>query len=256
MKAVILAAGQGKRLHPLTLDKPKCLLEIDHKALLDYQLDVIRDAGIEDIVVVKGYLGHLVNRPGTRSYLNERYEDTNMVWTLFCARQELQGTVVVSYGDIAYSLRILKSLMKFPRDICVVIDRAWETYWKERFSNPLDDAETLKMDSRGRIVEIGQRPEKREDIQGQYIGLMKFSGEGLAILKQVFDAALRSGSLCGKPPEKAYMTDMLQAIIDDGYDVWPVFADGGWVEIDTAHDLNAPITQHRLRGIKEGAALK
>jgi len=256
MKVVILAAGEGKRLRPLTLDRPKCLVEIDHKALLDYQLDVIRSAGIGDVVVVKGHLENLLKRPDIRFYLNERYEETNMVWTLFCARQELQGTVVVSYGDIAYPLGILKTLMKFPRDICVVVDRAWETYWKERFSNPLDDAETLKMDSRGRIVEIGQRPERQEDIQGQYIGLMKFSVEGLAILKHVFDASLRSGDLCGKPPEKAYMTDMLQAVIDGGYDVWPVFAEGGWVEIDTMHDLNAPITRHRLRGIKDGAALK
>jgi choline kinase len=256
MKVVILAAGEGKRLRPFTVDRPKCLVEIDHKALLDYQLDVIRSAGIEDVVVVKGHLGNLLKRPETRFYLNERYEETNMVWTLFCARQELQGNVVVSYGDIAYALGILKALIESPGDICVVVDRAWETYWKERFSNPLDDAETLKMDSRGRIVEIGQRPESQEDIQGQYIGLMKFSEEGLAILKHVFDAALSSGDLGGKPPEKAYMTDMLQAIIDRGYDVWPVFAEGGWVEIDTVQDLSAPITRHRLRLIKDGAALE
>ncbi|MHC4215461.1 MAG: NTP transferase domain-containing protein, partial [Planctomycetota bacterium] len=63
------------------------------------------------------------------------------------------------------------------------------------------------------------------------------------------------GGLSGKPPERAYMTDMLQAIIECGYDVWPVFVEGGWVEIDTVRDLNTPITRQRLRDIRNGAAL-
>jgi len=143
----------------------------------------------------------------------------------------------------------LRRLIDAPHAIAVVIDRDWEAYWRQRCANPLDDAETLKIDSEGKIAEIGQPPACLADIQGQYIGLMKFSPEGLATIVDAFDRAIRSGSLDGKAPEKAYMTDLLQAIIKQGHSVWPVFIDGGWVEVDTVHDLRLAVTRERLARI-------
>jgi len=245
MKAIILAAGEGSRLRPFTLDRPKCLVEINGKALLDYQLDVLNSQGIDNIILVKGYLSDSLDRPGVKSYVNTRYAETNMLWTLFCARGEMEGDVIASYGDIAYSRETLEALILSPHDISVVVDLAWAEYWRLRYANPLDDAESLKIDDRGRIVDIGQPPEALEAIQGQYIGLMKFTEAGLKILKYAFDN-MQYGSLQGTPPEKAYMTDILHAIIRAGYDIWPVFIEGGWVEVDTVTDLNLPITRKRL----------
>lgn len=256
MKTIILAAGRGSRLQHFSLDRPKCLIEINGKALLDYQLGVLHSQDINNIILIKGYLASSLERYRVKSYINTRYAETNMVWTLFCARKELEGDIIVSYGDIVYSREALQALIASPYDISVIVDLAWEEYWKERYDNPLDDVESLKTDHVGRIVDIGQPPQGLDSIQGQYIGLIKFSASGTKILRDVFDNAVHTGDLQGKYPEKAYMTDILQAIIKADYDVWPVFIEGGWVEVDTVKDLSLPITRDRLASIDNSLAVK
>ena len=256
MKIIILAAGRGSRLRQFTLYRPKCLVEINGKALLDYQLDVLHSHDIDDIILIKGYLASSLERYPVKSYINPRYAETNMVWTLFCARRELEGDIMVSYGDIVYSRDALQALIASPHDISVIVDLAWERYWRERFDDPLDDAESLRTDHVGRIVDIGQRPKAVDSIQGQYIGLIKFTGSGTKILREVFDNAVHTRNLQGKDPEKACMTDILQAIIKADYDVWPVFIQGGWVEVDTVKDLSLPITRNRLASIDNSLAVQ
>ena len=115
----------------------------------------------------------------------------------------------------------------------------------------IDVAETLKIGQDGRITEIGQAPNNLGEIEGQYIGLMKFSEKGLFIIKELFKKAISIGRLGTKRPEKAYMTDLLQAAIDEGHEVWPVLIEGDWVEIDTVNDLNLEITLERLGKISQ-----
>jgi choline kinase len=245
-KAIILAAGEGSRLRPHTLDRPKCLVEVNGKSLLDHQLAVLRSFAIDPIAIVAGYMAASLDRPDLNVHLNPRYAETNMVWTLFCAESELSGELIVSYGDIVYSKEALAALLASKHDISVIVDKQWEPYWRARFDNPLDDAETLKLAPDGRFLEIGQKPQSLKEIQGQYIGLMKFSAAGIDTLKDVFHGARQAGSLGGKPVEKAYMTDLLQAIIDTGSRVHSVPIQGGWVEIDNAKDLGLDITRQRI----------
>lgn len=252
MKALILAAGEGTRLRPYTLDRPKCLVEVEGMSLLDRQLAVLRSEGVTDITLVGGYRSDMLKRPGLGLELNPRYAETNMVWTLFSAESALQGELVLAYGDIVYSRDILRALLASTADIAVTIDLDWERYWRERNENPLDDAETLRMDPAGHINEIGQKPASLDEIQGQYMGLMKFSPRGLEQLRYTFHSARVAGSLRGKPPEKAYMTDLLQLMIDEGCNLTAVKVHGGWVEVDTVADLESDITHSRLRGIVGG----
>lgn len=249
MKAIILTAGEGTRLRPYTLDRPKCLVEADGRSLLDRQMEVLTAGGVSDIVLIKGYLADRWERPGTRAYLNPLYASTNMVSTLFCAREEFGEEAIISYGDIVYSPVALRKLLQSTADISVVIDRGWEAYWRERSPDPLSDAETLKIGADGCIAEIGQKPKSFAEIEGQYIGLMKFSPRGFAALAEVFDGARLTGSLAGKSPEKLFMTDVLQELIKAGKGLHPVFIDGGWVEVDTVEDLNLRVTKERLRAI-------
>lgn len=246
MKALILAAGEGTRLRPYTLDRPKCLVEVEGVSLLDRQLAVLRSEGVTDITLIGGYRSEMLKRPGLGLELNPRYAETNMVWTLFSAESVLQDELVLAYGDIVYSRDILHALLAATADIAVAIDLDWEKYWRARNENPLDDAETLRMDSAGRIIEIGQKPVSLEQIQGQYMGLMKFSPRGLDILRNTFHRACAAGVLRGKSPEKAYMTDLLQLMIDEGNLLSAVKVCGGWVEVDTVSDLVADITRDRL----------
>jgi choline kinase len=249
MKALILAAGEGTRLRPYTLDRPKCLVEVEGVSLLDRQLAVLRSEGVADITLIGGYRSDMLKRPGLGLELNPRYAETNMVWTLFSAEQALQGDLVLAYGDIVYSRDILRSLLASPADISVTIDLDWEQYWRARNENPLDDAETLRMNAAGHIIEIGQKPVSLDQIQGQYMGLMKFSPRGLDILRYTFHRAQAAGSLCGKLPENAFMTDLLQLMIDEGNALSAVKVNGGWVEVDTVSDLESAVTRERLAGI-------
>ena len=250
LKVILLVAGEGKRLRPHTLDKPKCMVQIDGISLIDRQMKILNAEGLDDILMIGGYKADMLKRRGVRLKTNLRYHETNMVWTLFCAEEELTGDVIVSYGDIVYSRDILRQLINSNSDISVTIDKDWEKYWSARNENPLDDAETLKLSEDGKILEIGKKPESIDEIDGQYMGLMKFSSVGIEQIKNVFHKALVTGELVGNSLENSYMTDLLQAAINAGYSVQSVPTSGGWVEVDTVSDLESPITIDRVKAIK------
>lgn len=250
LKAIILAAGEGTRLRPYTLDRPKCLVEVDGVSLLDRQIAVLNAEVIHPIVLIGGYRVEMLERRNLEIRVNQRYFETNMVWTLFCAEDELDGEVLLCYGDIVYSREILQALKKSKADIAVAIDLDWELYWRARNEDPLDDAETLKLAVDGRILEIGQKPKSLDEIEGQYMGLIKLSARGVELLKKTFYDAKSKGTLRGKSLEKAYMTDLLQAMIDLNYRIDSVLVNGGWVEVDTVSDLLSPVTKARLSAIE------
>ena len=247
IKAVILAAGEGTRLRPYTLDRPKCLVEVNEVSLLDRQLAVLSSESIRPIVLIGGYRSNMLKRAGIELCLNKRFAETNMVWTLFCAEDELQGDVIISYGDIVYSREVLQELLKSDADIAVTIDLDWESYWRARNENPLDDAETLKLTTDGQILEIGKKPESLAEIEGQYMGLIKLSAKGVIQIKNTFRKLVENSELLfGKSIENAYMTDLLQVAINENIPVQSVPVFSGWVEVDTVSDLNSPVTAERL----------
>jgi choline kinase len=250
-KVILLVAGEGKRLRPYTLDRPKCMVEIDGISLIDRQLSVLKAEGLDNIVMVGGHKSEMLKREGVKLKLNPRYYETNMVWTLFSVEEELDGDVIVSYGDIVYSREILQALLESTADIAVIIDKEWEGYWRARNEDPLDDAETLKLRADGTIREIGQSPQALDEIEGQYIGLMKFSAQGVSQMKETFYAAVESGELLGKPIENSYMTDLLQALINSEKLVTSIPVYGDWVEIDTVSDLKSQVTLERVISIGE-----
>jgi choline kinase len=243
MRMIILAAGQGTRLRPLTDDRPKCLVELAGKPLLQWQIETARAAGIDDIIVIGGYRHEQLAQYGIPVLVNEQFETTNMVRTLFCARQLFGDGFVMSYGDIVYSPSVLGALLKSDAAISVTVDRQWRRYWAERFDDPLSDAETLKLDAVGTITEIGQKPGSYDDIMAQYIGLVAFRGDGVAALVAAHDAA-EADEKAGRLPfggarslDRLYMTDLLQGLIARQVPLRAAPVDRGWVEVDSVKDL-------------------
>ena len=240
---IILAAGQGTRLRPLTNSRPKCLVEVSGKALLDWQLSVARKVGIHDIAVVRGYRKEAIDRAGIIFFENPAYESTNMVETLWIAESVFNDGFVVSYGDIIYEPLVLECLLTANHAISVVVDQEWQSYWERRFKNILDDAETLQVEKSGRIKCIGQEPSNIGEIDGQYIGLTMFKGEGVDALRSVYSQAKKEAAegrnpLRGQRPfPMLYMTDILQGIIDSGFPVHQVPVQRGWLEVDSQKDL-------------------
>jgi len=243
LKAIILAAGQGNRLKPLTNEKPKCMVELFGKSLIEHQINAYISCNISDINVVTGFQSDSVTISNVRRFRNKHYEKTNMVESLFCAEEILNGDVIVSYGDIIFEKNVLKQLILSDNDISVIIDKNWKDYWSARSKKPLIDLESLKLDSKNNITSIGQKVNKLEEIQGQYIGLMKFSEKGVNILKDFYFkckkiSEKKSNPLNANLPfEKSFMTDLLQGLINSNYKLHSVPIDGGWLELDTLNDF-------------------
>jgi len=242
LKAIILAAGEGTRLRPLTNDKPKCLVELFGKSLLNYTVELFQKCGISDITIVTGYLPNLIKIPNVSYRNNKNYNSTNMVETLFCAKDKLENSVIISYADIIFQKNILEELIDSKNDISVVIDSNWEEYWKLRFENPLDDAESLILDEQNYIQNIGKKTQTISEIQGQYIGLMKFQNDGLINLINFYENA-KNLSIQGSNPlnsnvpfEKSYMTDLLQGLINHGNKIKAIPVHNGWLEVDSVDD--------------------
>ncbi len=251
MKVIILAAGQGTRLRPLTDDKPKCMVEVKGRSILERHLDTIHACGIRDtdITIVAGYRGDVLQSrfAGTeiRIIVNEEYGTTNMVCSLMCARElmESQDDILISYGDIIYNEKVLKKILASDEAASVIVDDGWYAYWSERCGNPLDDAETLLFDRDDYLTEIGQKTTELARVQSQYIGLMRFQREGLhamlGLAKEAEERTAKGIALwrTARTYRKMYMTDLLQGLIDEGNKLKAVHIHRGWFEIDDVGDL-------------------
>ena len=249
VRVIILAAGEGKRLRPHTLEKPKCMVKIQDKPILECQLAAIDSCKIEDVIIVGGYKFELLKHLKVEKIFNPDFLGTNMVTTLFCAKDRLEGEIIISYGDIVYSEDILLKALEFKGEIGIVADVNWRDYWETRSSDPLSDTESFKVNSAGNIVDIGNCVSSMDSIPAQYIGLTKLSSGGSKILKAIFQKCKDKGSINGKRVENAYMTDLIQEVILSGHKVSPIFVDSNWIEIDTVEDLKNPTSKSRLASI-------
>lgn len=238
MRSVILAAGQGTRLQPLTDHHPKCLTPLFGQPMIKRQIGVLRQAGIDNICVVGGYLFSKLDLPHVQCIENKAYKTTNMVESMFVVPDLFDGVLdlLISYGDIVYEPRILDSILSGTHDINVVVDKGWLDLWSIRMENPLDDAESLKLGNDGRILEIGKVPNSIDEIEGQYIGLIAVRASAATRIKEYCSKKQREDSNYLK---NMYMTELLQSLIEVGFDVGAVQIEHGWLEVDSISDLRA-----------------
>ena len=239
-KLIILAAGQGTRLSPYTDNIPKSIIPLHGVPLLEWQIKVARKCGIKEIIVVKGYKQEKINIPNITYFLNKNYATTNMVETLMCAKEFLSGEVIVSYGDIIYEPSVLDTLIHSENEISIIVDEGWEQYWRIRFTDPLDDAESLNFDSNNNIKTIGERVNNIKYVKGQYIGLMKFSDIGIKKILSTYNRLKDSQDQfqLEKDIKNLFMTDLLMSAIKMGHKLSPVLINRKWLEIDNRKDYD------------------
>ncbi|WP_027204158.1 NTP transferase domain-containing protein [Butyrivibrio fibrisolvens] len=251
MKTIILAAGQGTRLRPLTDDRPKCMVEVNGQSIIRRQLGVMKECGIDfkDVTIIGGYrvdvLREELKDTQINIIFNEDFETTNMVCSLMCARKlmESEEDILISYGDIIYTEEVLKTILANTSEAGVTVDDGWESYWRKRNENPLDDAETLMFDREDYLTEIGQKTTDIKKVMSQYIGLMRFKGDGLNQMLATVDKAIKRSNdqeplwRTDRKYEKMYMTDLLQGMIDEGCKLKAVHINRGWFEVDDVDDL-------------------
>lgn len=238
-KAIILAAGMSKRMMQLTKDRPKCMLKLGGKTVLQRQIETLRKCGIKDIVVVRGYKKRKINYPGIRYINNPNYSKGNILESLMAAESEMDQEFIATYSDTLFEKNVVKKLLQCRGDICIVADSDWKKAYDGRYQHPKEEAEKVLL-GKGRVVRIAKEIPAVE-ANAEFIGMVKLSKKGAGILKQNYRRLKKE--LAGRPfhsaasLEKAYMTDMLQELIDRGHEVTPVEIKGSWMELDTLEDF-------------------
>ena len=241
MRAIILAAGRGSRMGPLSDDRPKCLVELDGQPLIARQIAALRRGGVDEIGVVRGYRAEMIDFPGLSYFANEQWAETNMVMSLAAAAPWLRsGPVIVSYADIFYRGELVRGLADTPGELVISYDRAWRRLWTRRFADPLADAETFRIDAAGHLLEIGGKTARIEDIEGQYMGLLKFTPpawRAVEALLLTLDAPIRN---------RLDMTGLLRRLLAANEILVATFGtDGQWGEVDNPED--AALYQNMVR---------
>lgn len=241
MKALILAAGQGTRLKKYTENLPKGMLSFMGKTIIERQIELYRKCGIENIIIVRGFAADKIHYEGVTYYTNEEFECTNMVESLMTAKEEFDDDCIVSYSDVLFEESMLRQMMSSTADYAVAVDDNWKAYWEKRYGRVDFDTESLSLDEENNITELGLENPKLEDIDARYVGLLKFSKVGLAHMVEILEAAYeefqdKPWQQSGKTIRKAYMTDLLNAVIESGKEVKAERFNNGWIEFDTNED--------------------
>jgi choline kinase len=161
--------------------------------------------------------------------------------SLFCASDKLLNSVIISYSDIIFEGKIIQQMLKFSGDMGIAVNLNWQKYYDGRSLHPLNEAENVLIKNE-KIIQIKKdiSEESSDKKIGEFLGIVKLSKEGAKVLLQKYLDLKENhtGSFhMAKSLNEAYITDMLQEIIDSGYDVSPVIVDGNWCEIDTPQDL-------------------
>lgn len=232
---IILAAGRGSRMKELTAAKPKCLLELAGRPLLRWQLAAMRKAGIEKILVVRGYAAHCLQGE-FETVDNPRWEHTNMLSSLLCAKDFANvffanggKRLLVSYSDIVWRPEHAKRLLQANAPLAMAYDVLWESLWRLRFEDPLSDAETF-LQKDGFLQEIGLKTDDISRIQGQYMGLLSLDAAGWQTLVEM-------ASELGEKVDKTDMTAFLRFLLSRQIPIGVVPVEGGWCECDNADDI-------------------
>ena len=251
MKAIIIAAGMSKRLMPITANLPKCMLKIKGKPLIQHALDIFKANGVADISVIRGYQKDKINFPGLSYFENPDFENNNILHSLMCAKQKLKEAIennediIVTYSDILFKDEIVKKLLPSREPVSIVVDTEWHEYYNGRTDHPITEAENVVFNDNLHVIKIGKdviTDSVPHHQQGEFIGLWKFSPKGAKTFIEQFEK-LNSTIVKTNPYQnakewrKAYITDILQDLVNHGQKIHCTLIQKGWKEFDTVQDF-------------------
>jgi len=238
VSAIVLAASRGSALGDLTADKPKCMIDVLGQPSLRHLTSTLNQGGIRDITVIRGYKKEVVNLPSLNFVDNDAYDSTGEIASLSRAEHKLKGTCLVAYGDILFRHYILDQLMQADGDIVLVVD----SLWQQKDPNPASRVRDLVEcsapfktsyldDDTVTLQRMGPDIEKSK-INGEWIGLAKFSDSGCDAVHAELAEMERDGSL-----DSATMIDLFNRLISAGQKISVIYVTGHWLDIDNAADL-------------------
>jgi choline kinase len=249
-RAIVIAAGRGRRLGAHTDEIPKCMVQVGAKPMLGWLWDALGAAGITELVVIRGYRGEVLE-PFVRSLVpsaafvdNPEWQSNNVLLSLACARGYLDQPCLITYSDIIFTPAVARAAAASPAEIALVIDRQFRAIYHGRTEHPLDEGEVADLMPDGSVARVGKRALPPAEAVGEFIGLAKLGARGVATVARALDRLAQRYDGRDREPfqraasyRNAYLTDLWQELIDTGIRLDPVLIDGRWREIDTGQDL-------------------
>ena len=237
-KAIVLAASRGAALGKLTDDKPKCMIDVRGQPLLRRQVAMLNESGVQDVIIVRGYKKDAIDLPSVGTRDNDEFADTKELYSLACAREDLDGPCLVTYGDILFRPYMLDALLRAEGDIVIVADALWRDREQSAeglvrdlivadrafTTNFLDDA-LVNLSAAGHGI-------SPKDATGEWVGMLKLSKAGAAAVRVELDAMDADGLL-----RNAEIPDLLNRMMAAGHKVQVQYITGQWLDVDDAHDL-------------------
>ena len=239
MKIIFIAAGSSTRLGTKTLNFPKGLIKINNNSIIGTQLELFNKS--DDIVIITGPNADKFNFKNV-TYINDaNHKKHDVLGSLMVAKSHMNNEIVTTYSDIIFDEKILNSIMEFKGDIGIAVELNWEKRYINRDQHPKSEADNVIIHN-GEILKIRKNISESKDDQiiGEFIGLMKLSKEGAKIFKNKYSELEKThiGKFHNAPSlERAYLTDMLQELINSGLKISPIIIHGNWCEIDTPQDI-------------------
>ena len=250
-RAILIAAGRGKRLGPHTEDVPKCMVEVGARPILGWIWHAFRAAGIEELIVIRGYRGDVLETfaralvPQVRFVDNTEWQSNNVLLSLACARPYIDRPCLISYSDIMFTPAVAQAAAASDAEIALVIDREFRAIYHGRTQHPLEEGEVSDLMPDGSVARVGKRALPPSEAIGEFIGLTKLGERGVATVARALDGLARHYDGRDHEPfqraasyRNAYLTDLWQDLIDRGIRLDPVLIAGSWREIDTEQDLD------------------
>jgi len=231
MKAILISAGKGERLYPLTKNTPKSLLEVGNGlSILETQIHSLSENNIKDIVIITGFKAEQIeakikdyqDKINFTTVYNPFFDVSNNLISVWMARHHMTEEFISINGDDIFSAEVIENLLKCDNDITMVIDE------KDEYDD--DDMKVIHKD--GNILEVSKKIEQ-EKANGESVGIIKFANKGPKIYTDMLDQMVRDPK-----NRNVFYLKAIQEIINKGYKInYSMCKESDWAEIDFHPDL-------------------
>jgi phosphoenolpyruvate phosphomutase len=236
-RAVVLAASRGKQLGELTVDRPKTLVAVRGRPLLEQIVDAYNAVGVKDLTVVRGYKKEAFDQPNLRFVDNDEYESTGELWSLDLALRALEddgGDVVVSYGDVLFGKFVPEILCATEGELAIVVDTGRQRDEAPRVADwvrcsvPYTPASFYERVTLERIAESLPEGEPH----GEWMGFLKIAAGALPDVRATVERLLADPANRG-----AKLVTLLNTLVANGRRVDVVYTSGHWVNVNSIADV-------------------
>ena len=239
MKVIIIAAGKGRRISKEFKDIPKALIPVNGETIFQKQKKAFKKNNILELVVITGPKNQFkdLDAEYVQDFENENHD---ILGSLLMAKKYLKGKIIICYSDIIFEENIVHQLINTDGDIVLAIDLDWKKAYEGRTEHPPFEAENILLNDKNKIIEIKKNIQNTNGKVGEFIGLIKMTETGSKIFLEKINDLQKNhvGKFHYAPSlERAYLTDMIQELINSSIEVTPSFISGKWCEIDTKQDL-------------------